>query len=358
MRPSKQGKMIHSIKQMKIVAALLLLSACLQPGLSATFTAPPLKSLDLEVYRDPYNDALGLVRYSVKKYMSESNFASLESLAKKCAERPKASPNGYTHTDIFFDAFDMNGLTEPEFKTWQEKFQKWRALYPNSDVATLAEAFYWLEYAWVARGSGYANTVSDEGWRRFSMRQQKAKALLDSIPQKQRTPSWYVCMLRLAQNLEMPDEEHNKLYGEAITAFPGSTSVYFRQAIDYLPRWGGSAELWEQFAAESIKKAGKVDPLKGDALYTQIVYMLLIDWGESDYSKVDSEKLHKGFDAMRKLYPKDPTIDAMEARLALAMENYALARQVFKTIGPVIDIGVWNSKRNFIKMREKAFASK
>lgn len=336
------------------LAATCLLCICGQQSFSASFNAPPLKSLDLQIYRDPFNESAGVMRGNFKQFLDESNFDSLEALEKTCRADKQESPSGYTALDIFYDSFNRFARTEVEYKTLREKVGAWRNAKPNSEAATLAEAFLWLDYAWLARGHGYANTVSEQGWQRMRNRIETAKSLLDSIPKDKRNASWYVCMQRLAQNLQWSEEEHKALFEEATRKFPGYTYIYFRQAIDDLPRWGGSEELWVKLANGSSAKIGG---LRGDALYARIVNLIVCDWGESDFSSVDRAKLHKGFEALRKLYPKNPSIDAIEVKLALAMNDRILARKIFNDIGPVVDICEWGSKRDFINMRERAFSN-
>ena len=73
-----------------------------------------------------------------------------------------------------------SGLDGPDYyseegtdEQWQAHFQnleKWKAAYPDSITARVAAAKSWINYAWQARGGGYADTVSDENSRIFAER--------------------------------------------------------------------------------------------------------------------------------------------------------------------------------------------
>ena len=47
------------------------------------------------------------------------------------------------------------------------RLEKWRAQYPQSITVYTTLAATYVNYAWQARGNGYANTVTDEGWQLF-----------------------------------------------------------------------------------------------------------------------------------------------------------------------------------------------
>jgi len=51
----------------------------------------------------------------------------------------------------------------------------WRDKHPDNQEAWMALAGAFRDYAWVARGNGWANTVTAEGWR--LMRERMAESL-------------------------------------------------------------------------------------------------------------------------------------------------------------------------------------
>ena len=50
------------------------------------------------------------------------------------------------------------------------RYRRWEAAFPESPIRPVAEPSAWIDYAWQARGSGWARTVTDEGWQRFAER--------------------------------------------------------------------------------------------------------------------------------------------------------------------------------------------
>lgn len=64
-------------------------------------------------------------------------------------------------------------LGSAELKAWCEAF-------PSSSLPLPFIAENLKEYAWDARGDGYASSVSRKAWRRFNDRMNRAKCILDA----------------------------------------------------------------------------------------------------------------------------------------------------------------------------------
>ena len=69
--------------------------------------------------------------------------------------------------------------TENDWQALLAELQQWVNQKPKSVTAHIALASAYMDYAWLARGSGYADTVSSSGWNQFDSRVAKANQLLD-----------------------------------------------------------------------------------------------------------------------------------------------------------------------------------
>ena len=76
--------------------------------------------------------------------------------------------------------------SEASYKRREELLRSWQAARPDSRVlATIMGGFY-IAYAWRARGHGYADNVSNDGWKKFRERLETAAHFLDG-PVDERT---------------------------------------------------------------------------------------------------------------------------------------------------------------------------
>src|SRR5256885_14723409 len=87
---------------------------------------------------------------------------------------------------------------------------------PRSITAHVAHADFLTDYAWHARGSGFANTVTKEGWRLFSERLAKAQQLLDeSVDFEPKCPMWWLARMTLARGQSWSWDDYERLFQEA-----------------------------------------------------------------------------------------------------------------------------------------------
>ena len=71
---------------------------------------------------------------------------------------------------------------EPSDSEWLapiDQLKQWVQTRRDSVTAPIALGNAYLNYAYLARGGGYANTVTDEGWRLFAERVQLARETLE-----------------------------------------------------------------------------------------------------------------------------------------------------------------------------------
>lgn len=182
--------------------------------------------------------------------------------------------------------FVMNRMKEfPDDRTWP-------VLYTNCLIKD----------AWAHRGSGWANTVTEEGWEGFRTNLQEAyKLLSDMLPQYPDDLEPCSQMVTVCMGLSRPSME---IYGHLRNGFridPKPLSLIRGATYAFLPRWLGDndgsnlvrlAEWCAQQGAES----------SGDALYLVVA----TEAAESD-----------GYDQVMNEYGFNP------ARIASAARDYA-----------------------------------
>ncbi len=75
------------------------------------------------------------------------------------------------------------------------RVKKWIAAYPDPTTPRISLAYLDLNYSWLARGSGFANSVSESQWSLFKSRNAQAKAiLLEAGALKEKDFLWYEAM--------------------------------------------------------------------------------------------------------------------------------------------------------------------
>lgn len=186
------------------------------------------------------------------------------------------------------------------------KIQKLKKAQPNAAYPTLAEAKYWIDYAWIARGYGFAASVTPEGWKLFNERLTNAKSIL--IKNKKigsTSPAWYELMVNVETGLNSTQENKDKYFLEGFTRYKTFLPLYITKRNSLEPKWGGSWKDVDKFINWSANNTKNTDGL---SMYSQLYFGVFSNMTEpSDFfsnTLVDWSKYKQGFEDLIRLHPK------------------------------------------------------
>jgi hypothetical protein len=162
----------------------------------------------------------------------------------------------------------------------------------ESSPALLARGRGYLAYAWVARGIGFADTVSETGWKltreRLDIASQALEAAWERNPRDAR-----ICleMLRVEQGQGKSRARMEQWFERGIKLDPGYYDLCYAK-LEYLrPRWYGSTKEMIDFGRECTTNAN---------LKSSVRLML------ADAHLAASQEIQN--DAQRSLYMQDPKV--------------------------------------------------
>jgi hypothetical protein len=217
-------------------------------------------------------------------------------------------PEGGWKLEFFYEGFDSPLDKTPEGWTrFMAKFDKWLKTQPESVTARTAAGTAWASYGWESRGSGYANTVSKEGWKLLAERVNKALSLLSVKPARKEDdcPERYNKLLVLGKALSWNRSKYESLFSEAV-AFKPDYLLYYLNKSDYLlPKWHGEEGEWQQFALDAVK----LTPKKyGYTVYSRILWGA---WEGKDLTSFDQQGISwplmkQGFLDIEAMYADSP----------------------------------------------------
>lgn len=352
--------MKHSNVIKTTLGALLIISSL---GFTSASKAVPTSqlafgTLDLELVRNETNVRDAAFTRQVKQAMNDKNWNQLDALGEKADSDCNYSYKGYNDYSTFIGEIDNCGADG--FEKRLALIGDWMKVKPHSRIAPVAYAALMTKYAWRARGSGYADEVTSEGWRLFGERLAAARTILEKTAARgiKKTKGWYSAMFTVALGETWDRPRYEALFNEAIKAYPDHPSFYFDKAYWLLPRWNGKDREWEQFAAESADRLGGS---KGEELYAQTVWFIQSIAGDDEIKVASIRRLQNGFASMEKNHSawSDAKISPKSAlaKLALARGNTSLARRLFDELGNQVSMYVWNHKYFFVEQRQKAYKS-
>jgi hypothetical protein len=198
-----------------------------------------------------------------------------------------------------------------------------------------------------ARGSGYADTVSEEGWKVYSGNASLALAVLnDAASLQEKCPYWYEAMVLVASAQGWSKVRTKAIVEQLITYEPSYYHVY-REYANYLqPKWYGQEGDAEAFADDISERIGGDE---GRFIYFEIATLLDCPACGSvgGRPKLPWPKTKEGYAALVRLYGTSDLKLNRLAFIATRFRDKPAAQEAFARIGDRWDPSVWTTQQRF-----------
>ena len=357
---------------MKLQLQFSLLFLCLCHAFTAMAEAPEQKTEQKQKLEKPATLDLNLTR-ELKFSAYQEAYAKAQTLffheqwleldkylaeAEKARDKASEGDLGITGSTIV-DAI-YNGLEEAlvnnNYEEQLKKIDQWQKVCSKSAYPFVLKSLVLRNWAWDARGSGWASTVTDEGQKLKEQRLELAEQALNQSPANARPFHWYLSMQDIGRSSSLSKEELYDLCARAAKAYPHQVRHYFKQAHTLLPRWCGDRGEWERFARESADKVGGTD---GDVLYARIVWYINKTYNnEIKDVTIDRVRLERGLKELSKRYPGDLSPTAELAMIYLILGEKEKAKVQFARLGKNVPMSVFRGKRAYYEAWDKLYGSK
>jgi len=226
---------------------------------------------------------------------------------------------------------------------------KWCKKYPNSYIAFTAKGLLHINMAWRYRGGGYANSVSDDKWKKFHGSLKIAEEALTKAYNL--NPEFFVApseMITVALGLSYPRQKMEIWFTRAIDAHSEDEAPYKRKLLYLQPKWHGSVK-------ELLDFVYQIDNDKTPTLIRAIAYgesWMSMPSRNSDLltNKKFLSKAALAYDRSSKKYPHRRVQRKLCAYFAIKAGNYKLAAKHFKKLSwknSDASRFMWESKRAF-----------
>jgi hypothetical protein len=319
--------------RMKSSAIALFLSTLLYAA-SAIAQSRPLGAVDPEAGLPAFMKEPGWLG---QKYFGEGDYAKLDAVVEDYTKSGKRTEDGRYALQLLSSGLEnwLGLWDEGEDARMARKLSTWRERFPESAFQPIVAAMHMDANAWRARGKGYASTVTEEGWRLFNERSQRAwNILIENKAKSSVIPTWYDAAIGVGGDANVSDEQLRELFDEGVRRYPGYHPIYFAFLRQFAPRWGGNYADADEFILEQT--AAKTNP-DGEILYTRLYWSIDALEGRSPSffqdSKVSWPRMRRGFELMMQAYP-DSTWNAANFAIYACRARDAT---VYATLRPKID---------------------
>ena len=314
---------------------------------------------------DLSTDVMAVHEYAgtIARMLKQSEFEQLDCVADQVrASKERFSGGTWKIHELYAGLYGpaqypVEHSTQEDWSSLLERLTMWETARPKSITVRVALARAYIQFAYDASGQGYADTVSDSGWKLFGERIAKAKHILDeaaTLPTK--CPEWYADMLLIAQSQSWAIADVRALFEEA-EKFEPFYYYYARAFSAYLlPKWSGQQGDTERFIKEIADRVGGD---QGDILYFQVASSKYVICGCEGGPQMSWERIEKGFEASEKKYG----VSMLNLnRIAYLATHYGkldlyVADKTMTRIGEQWDSETWGKKEDFEAMKEWAAKS-
>lgn len=286
-------------------------------------------------------------RVSVLELFNSGRYADLDTLAQQMQDQRSRFKGGAWRLHLFFGTLSSPGAETATDAAWEAqigKLKHWAQSIPASSAARIALAQTYQRFAWKARGHGYSNTVTPEGWALFKDRVQLARSTLEqSASLAQNSPHWYLQMQGVALDQQWDRTAFDALAERALAQEPRYYYFATSESNYLLPKWYGTAGDTERYATQVADKIGGDE---GDALYFQIAAAINC-CGKTQAPMLSWPRVQRGFAATESLFRTTNHERNVMAFLALRAGDIKTAQQLFSRIGNDWSKAVWKRKAAF-----------
>lgn len=283
--------------------------------------------------------------------LKSGDYDALDALAAKYRASKECYANGIWKLFYVYVGLGPGGNdSEATWKDRQGQVRDWIAAKTDSVTARVTMAHVLADYAWKARGGGWADSVTDEGWRLFGDRlQQAAQQLHEAARLKEKCPVYWSTAQHVALGIQMDRPQYDAVFRQAIAQFPDYVGIYNHRAEYLLPRWYGEDGDLER---DLEKSADRIGGEAGDILYARVVWYLHRCVSSSNVFKENNlswERTERGFDAILKKFPDSLAAKNEAAHLSWLAGDQQNARKFFLLTKAQVDLSQWDNIGQFIK---------
>ena len=203
-----------------------------------------------------------------------------------------------------------------------------------------------IEYAWDARGHGWASEVTEEGWQGFRSELKKAKKILtDTEAITKDDPHVYTALLTICRGESAPPKESEEIFLKGTSIVKDYDSLYSKRTCDLLPRWGGRPGEVKAFAERAVDTTRDI---RGEAMYAVVAAAACTYVGGEEFAAYGFEwsRLNEAFGDMLEQFPES-TYYLNAYCLIACYYDVETARALFESIGNQWDKDVWYSEETF-----------
>ena len=234
---------------------------------------------------------MDLIFTLVKNAKFEEVVTHIDSLREKALRNAKGDLLFLEAADLLTKQFDDFVLTPEQCEQILPNYEAWFKRQPNCPFAAATFGMVTGVTGYTYRGTGFNDTVTDLGWKRFHEYAERACKIMGDA-QNQHADHWYWAKTLFSFSYidSPPLEAVLHRFEDCQSKLPLSPSLYETIAFKFLPRWYGDFEMLESFISHC---ADSTKDEYGDGLYARI-YAFIVEQEDWDDLHINPDRFRQG----------------------------------------------------------------
>jgi hypothetical protein len=293
-------------------------------------------------------DEIG-VRAAIKaeaaRLLEQGDLARFDQRATELRHSRARTPAGIWRLSLFYRGVDDLPTQRPDSPIWatvESAAETYLRSHPESPSAVVTYARVLASHAWAWRGDGYGRDLSEAQQKGFDRYLEDARAVLDAHRAVgAKDPEWYSIRIEIMNGSGVDKPAIMALADEALSVEPTYQPIHYVASHAFLPKWGGTAQLLQQYVALALAKSSAEE---GTQAYARIMFNIS-RWDPQPVAALtgvgaDWPRLKASLEEIAKAYPDPWNLNA-ERAMACLLGNEHDFDEISQRVGPDSISVVW-----------------
>ncbi len=294
----------------------------------------------------------------VRNLLRTGDKAGLDSLAAQLRESRAQTDTGRWQLAVFYEEAVTIPESEPSATKAVEFYARWAKEAPESVTAQVCYGRALSRHAWVARGNGYADTVTEEGRKLYHERLEMADTVLNNAARYlDYCPGVFGAQQTVALGQGWPREVYFQRFLDAVRREPTYATYYQNLARWLLPRWYGRSGEYVTL----IKKLADASPTnqRETSYATMVIMASQVSTERADFGfglgGFDWNRTKRGLENILQSEPDNLVIRMQYIHLALFANDRDAVRKQLEITGGRYQVGSPLDELGLQRIRQFAF---
>ena len=190
------------------------------------------------------------VKTEAVQLLQSGDLAGFDARATELRRSRERTPAGIWKLSLFYKGVDdlPANPAAPIWSTIERATNDYLQAHPDSASAVALSAHVLVSRAWRYRGDGWGSQLSSEQQDGFATWLERARVILDEYREVGRAdPEWFSLRIQIMNGQGEDRSAILALAKEALGSEPTYQPTYYVASTAFLPKWGGNAQLLQQY---------------------------------------------------------------------------------------------------------------